>query len=161
MPHATGSVASRGARIAALVAVALTATACAAPLVVDPALYAADPRCAAIMLGIPDEVGGLSMRTTSSQATAAYGDEATIVVRCGVEPPGPSNERCVAIDTASAAQDWLVTERDDEWVAVAFGRTPAVEVTIPKARADQAVGELLGQLGPAAALADSNGLECR
>jgi len=113
------------------------------------------------MLGIPDELGGLSLRDTSSQATAAYGDEAMIIVRCGVEPPGPSSERCVAIETASASQDWLVTETDDTWIAVAFGRSPATEVTIPKIRADQAVGELLAQLSPAVSLADSNGLMCR
>ena len=154
-------VVGRGAPLTALIAAACALTACSAPLVVDPAPYAADPRCASVMLGIPDELGGLSMRATSSQATAAYGDEATIVVRCGVEPPGPSDERCVAIDTPSAAQDWLVSEDADAWVAVAFGRTPAMEVTIPKARADQAVGELLAQLGPASALADPNGLECR
>lgn len=146
-----------------LSALGMTATlaACSAPLVVEPAPYAADPRCASIMLGIPEEVGGLSLRATSSQATAAYGDEAIIVVRCGVEPPGPSNERCVAVETSGAAQSWLVTETEDAWVAVAFGRTPALEVTIPKARADQAVGEILGQFGESAVLADPNGLECR
>ena len=142
-------------------ALVLATSGCAAAVVVDPAPYAADPQCASVMLGIPDEVGGLSLRATSSQATAAYGEDAMIIVRCGVEPPGPSSERCVAIETASASQDWLVTETDDSWIAVAFGRSPATEVTIPKIRADQAVGELLAQLSPAVSLADSNGLMCR
>ncbi|MBC7299184.1 MAG: DUF3515 family protein, partial [Demequina sp.] len=66
---------------------------CTAPVVVEPAPYAGDPGCAAVMLGIPDEVGGLARLETSSQATAAYGDEPRIIVRCGVEVPGPSNER--------------------------------------------------------------------
>jgi len=142
-------------------ALVLASSGCTAAVVVDPAPYAADPQCASVMLGVPDEVGGLSMRATSSQATAAYGMEAMIIVRCGVEPPGPSSERCVAIDTASASQDWLVTETEDSWIAVAFGRSPATEVTIPKIRADQAVGELLAQFGPAVSLADPNGLMCR
>lgn len=139
----------------------LAVTGCASAVVVDPAPYAADPQCASVMLGIPDEVGGLSLRATSSQATAAYGDDAMIVVRCGVEPPGPSEDRCVAIETPSATQDWLVTEDDVSWTAVSFGRSPATEVVIPKIRADQAVGEILAQFGPAAALADANGLVCR
>jgi len=135
-------------------------TACAAPVVIDPAPYAADPQCASVMLGIPAVVGGLSLRPTSSQATAAYGASAMITVRCGVTPPGPSTERCVAIDTPSASQDWLVTENDTSWIAVSFGRSPATEVVIPKIRADKAVGEVLAQLSPAASLAKPNGLTC-
>ncbi|NTV38862.1 MAG: DUF3515 family protein [Demequinaceae bacterium] len=141
--------------------VLVAAPACTAPVVIDPAPYAADPQCASVMLGIPDEVGGLKLRPTSSQATAVYGKDAMITVRCGVEPPGPSSERCVAIDTAEASQDWLVTEDDTSWIAVSFGRAPATEVVIPKVRADQAVGEILAQFGPAVSQADSNGLACR
>jgi hypothetical protein len=135
-------------------------TACTAPVVIDPAPYAADPQCASVMLGIPEVVGGLSLRPTSSQATAAYGASAMITVRCGVEPPGPSTERCVAIDTPSASQDWLVTENNTSWIAVAFGRSPATEVVIPKIRADKAVSEILAQFSPAASLAKPNGLKC-
>jgi hypothetical protein len=135
-------------------------TACAAPVVIDPAPYAADPQCASVMLGIPEVVGGLSLRPTSSQATAAYGASAMITMRCGVTPPGPSTERCVAIDTPSASQDWLVTENDTSWIAVSFGRSPATEVVIPKIRADKAVSEVLAQLSPAASLAKPNGLTC-
>ncbi len=83
------------------------------------------------------------------------------MVRCGVEVPGPSSERCVAIDTPAAAADWLVLEEADVWRAVAFGRNPAMEVVIPKIRADQAVGEILAQFGPSATLAARTGLECR
>jgi hypothetical protein len=134
--------------------------ACAAPVAIDPAPYAADPQCASVMLGIPEVVGGLSLRPTSSQATAAYGASAMITMRCGVTPPGPSTQRCVAIDTPSASQDWLVTENDTSWIAVSFGRSPATEVVIPKIRADKAVSEVLAQLSPAASLAKPNGLTC-
>ena len=143
------------------VAVAAGLAGCAAPLVVEPAPYAADPVCARVMLGIPETLGGLALRATSSQATGAYGTESPIVVRCGVEVPGPSEERCVAIDTPSASADWLVYEEDDTWRAVTFGRSPATEVLIPKIRADQAVGELLALLSPATSLAERTGLECR
>lgn len=161
MHHTRDATRGRLARALVPCSAVLLLSGCTAAVVVDPAPYAADPQCASVMLGIPDEVGGLALRDTTSQATAAYGTDHMIVVRCGVEPPGPSSERCVAIDTPSASQDWLVTETDDTWIAVAFGRSPATEVTIPKIRADQAVGELLAQLSPAASLADSNGLECR
>ncbi len=139
----------------------LTVSGCTAPVVVEPAPYAGDPGCAAVMLGIPDEVGGLARYETSSQATAAYGDEPRIIVRCGVEVPGPSSERCVAIATPAASADWLGLEEDDVWRAIAFGRNPAMEVVIPKIRADQAVGEILAVFGPSATLADRTGLECR
>ena len=135
-------------------------TACTATVVIDPAPYAADPQCASVMLGIPQEVGGLSLRPTSSQATAAYGTSAMITIRCGVTPPGPSTERCVAIDTPSASQDWLVTENNTSWIAVSFGRSPATAVVIPKLRAVKAVSEVLAQLSPAASQAKPNGLTC-
>lgn len=139
----------------------LAVSGCTAPVVVEPAPYAGDPGCATVMLGIPDEVGGLARLETSSQATAAYGDEPRIIVRCGVEVPGPSSERCLAIDTPAASADWLVLEEDDVWRAIAFGRNPAMEVVVPKIRADQAVGEILAVFSPSATLADRTGLECR
>lgn len=139
----------------------LAISGCTAPVVVEPAPYAGDPGCAAVMLGIPDEVGGLARLETSSQATTAYGDEPRIIVRCGVEVPGPSGERCVAIDTPAASADWLVLEEDDVWRAIAFGRNPAMEVVVPKIRAEQAVGEILAVFSPSATRADRTGLECR
>ena len=134
---------------------------CSQPVVVDPAPYAADPDCARVMLAIPESLGGLEMRGTTSQATAAYGDEFVIVVRCGVEPPGPTTEGCTSVDVESGSQDWLVVDDGEQWRATSFGRSPAVEALIPKERADEAVGELLAELSGAAALAPSNGLECK
>ncbi|WP_062079132.1 DUF3515 family protein [Demequina globuliformis] len=134
---------------------------CAHPLVVDPAPYAADPDCAEVMLAIPDIVGGLDQRGTTSQATQAWGEEFPIVARCGVEPPGPTTEPCLAIATASANVDWLVEETEEDWVAVTFGRSPALELTVPKVRADDAVSEVLSAVSTAAARAPVNNLECR
>ncbi len=67
----------------------------------------------------------------------------------------------MAIDTPAASADWLVVEEADVWRATAFGRTPAMEVVIPKMRADQAVGEILAVFSPSATLAEPSGLECR
>ncbi|WP_084105377.1 DUF3515 family protein [Demequina sp. NBRC 110056] len=153
----------RRATIAALVATlaAPLLAGCAHAVVVEPATYAADPDCARVMLAIPEVVGGLEMRATTSQATQAWGDEFEILARCGVEPPGPTTEQCIAVETPAAQVDWLMAEQDDAWVAVTFGRSPALELTVPKIRADEAVGDVLAELSPAAALAPANGLECR
>jgi hypothetical protein len=113
------------------------------------------------MLAAPETLGGMPMRGTTSQATAAYGAEYPIVVRCGVEPPGPSTEACVVVTTGSTTLGWLVTEVGENWVAVSFGHSPAVEATIPTVRVDQALGDILAELTPSAARAPANGLECR
>ena len=141
-------------------AVALLAG-CTQALVVEPAPYAADPDCARVMLAMPPSVGGLDVRGTTSQATSAYGDEYPIVVRCGVEPPGPTTEACVAVAADGVDQDWVVVEDGDSWRAVAFGRSPALEVLIPSVRAQEAVGDVLAELSGPAALAPRNGLECK
>ncbi len=134
---------------------------CISALPVDPAPYAADPECARVMLAAPQTLGGLDIRATTSQATAAYGEEYPIIVRCGVEPPGPSTEACMVVTTGSTTLGWLVAEEGENWVAVSFGHSPAVEAIIPRVRVDQAVGDILAQLSPSAARAPLNGLECR
>ena len=152
----------RGVRAAVICgASAALLAGCSQPLVVDPAPYAADPDCARVMLAMPDSVGGLGVRGTTSQATSAYGGEAPIVVRCGVEPPGPTVDTCVAVDAETGTQDWLVVEETAQWRATSFGRSPAVEVLIPKTRAQDAVADLLAELSGPASLAPSNGLECK
>ena len=134
---------------------------CAPVIPVDPAPYAGDPECARVMLAAPESVGGLPLLATTSQATAAYGEEFPIIVRCGVEPPGPSADPCLVVSAGTNTLGWLVTETDDAWRAVSFGHSPAVEVTAPKVRVDQALGDVLSEVTPSAALAPLNGLECR
>lgn len=147
---------------AALIALALPLLAgCAQPLVVDPAPYAADVDCARVMLAMPETVGGLEGRATSSQATAAWGEDFPLVMRCGVEPPGPTTDQCVSIETSGATVDWLAVDEDDAWRTVTFGRSPAVELVVPKERAQDALGDVLAEVSAAAALAPLNGLECR
>lgn len=146
--------------LAASAAVA-TLAGCANPLVVDPAPYAADPDCARVMLAVPEVVGGLEYRETTSQATASWGEEFPLVMRCGVEPPGPSTDTCVAVETSGATVDWLIIDEGETWRSVTFGRSPAAELVVPKARAQEAIGDVLAEVSPAAARAPLNGLECR
>lgn len=148
-------------RVLSALAVAAALSACTQPYFVDAAPYAGDPACAEVMLAVPQTVGGLEYRVTTSQATASWGEEFAIVARCGVEPPGPTTDPCLSIAAGTTQVDWLVTEDEDVWVATTFGRSPALELTVPTARADEALGDVLAELAPASALAPRNGLECR
>ncbi|WP_062464374.1 DUF3515 family protein [Demequina soli] len=145
----------------ALALVALPLAGCATPLVVEAAPYAADPDCARVMLAMPDVLGGLDYRETTSQATASWGDEYPLVMRCGVEPPGPTTQECLSVDSGGTTVDWLVYDEGENWRTVTFGRSPAVELTVPKVRAQDAVGDVLAEVTLAAAKAPSNGLACR
>ncbi len=150
-----------GRTVLAALASAVMMAGCANPLIVDPAPYAADPDCARVMLSIPPVVGGLDQRAASSQATTAWGTDSPIVARCGVEPSGPTTDQCVAIETGDITVYWLIVDDGDNWRATVFGRSPALEMLVPKVRADQALGDVLGEVSVAAARARENGLECR
>ncbi|MDQ4502237.1 DUF3515 family protein [Sinomonas sp. ASV322] len=89
---------------AAVLAVSLAA--CSAPVSVDPAPDAANPACAPEMIALPDSLGTAALRKTTSQATAAWGDPAAVVLRCGVPTPGPTTDRCVTVNGV----DWVIRE---------------------------------------------------
>ena len=78
------------------------------------------------MLALPETIGDHDLRQTDSQSTAVWGDPAAAVLRCGVQPPGPSTERCVSADGV----DWLSVEEDENWRLTSYGRDPAVEVVL-------------------------------
>jgi hypothetical protein len=88
---------------------------------------ATDPDCAAVVVRLPDEVAGLAARETDAQGTGAWGTPASVLLRCGVEPPGPTTERCVSVDGV----DWIIDESDaPRYLFTTYGRTPAVEVLV-------------------------------
>lgn len=101
---------------------------------VAPAPHANDPACGVVLQLAPQELVGLERRTTTSQSSRAWGTTDPVVLRCGVEPPGPSTEQCVRVtDTTGRAVDWIAVEADDAWTFVTYGRIPAVEVVVPSA----------------------------
>lgn len=104
----------------------LSTAACASTASVEAAPEAADPACADVMLALPETIGDHDLRQTDSQSTAVWGDPAAAVLRCGVQPPGPSTERCVSADGV----DWLSVEEDENWRLTSYGRDPAVEVVL-------------------------------
>ncbi|MBG6223467.1 hypothetical protein IWX63_000015 [Arthrobacter sp. CAN_A2] len=109
-----------------LPAVALLAglTGCSSVVDVDPATDAANARCADVMIALPPTVAENEQRDTNSQATSAWGDPSRVVLRCGVDVPGPTTDPCVTVNDV----DWVVREGDPAWTATTYGRDPAVEV---------------------------------
>lgn len=109
---------------------------CARTIGVEVAPNAADPKCAEVMLAVPDELGpDLPKIQTNAQATAAWGEPgAAVTMRCGVDQVGPAAD-CQAVDSGDGtAVDWIVTtDGADTWSFVTYGREPAVEVIVPPA----------------------------
>src|SRR5699024_3496194 len=86
---------------------------------------------------MPDELAGAKKRNTTTQASRAWG-EPPITLRCGVEPPGPTTDRCVtAIDDSGESIDWVMREigepgvEENTWHFTTYGRDPAIEVIVP------------------------------
>lgn len=134
-------------RAALLLALTLGLGGCASSVLVQPGPYAPDPLCGEILLALRGDRFGFPERPVTAQATMAWGtDEAAIVVRCGVEPPGPTTDRCVGVISSDGTQiDWINPEVDSplipshadltvgSWTFITYGRIPAVEVTVPAA----------------------------
>lgn len=111
----------------AATALAAALTGCSATVSLDAATYANDPACAAVEVRLPDSVDGLSYRSTDAQSTAAWGDPASVLFRCGLEPVKVSALHCVT----AAGIDWLVDETNKPtYRFITFARTPAAEVII-------------------------------
>ena len=134
---------------------ALGGCASVVPVIVAP--YATDPTCASVVLALPTSLGeGLDRVDTDAQATAAWGDpRAAVVLRCGVEPLGPTTERCQSVETPQGPTiDWVVVEQDGRWTFTTYGRVPAVELTVPQAVTAQRSTSFVDLLGPAVAIAE-------
>lgn len=159
------------ARLSALAVAVLAVAGCASSVGVPAAPEAQDPDCARVILALPQSLGdGLERRQTTSQATAAWGTgDQVVVLRCGVEPPGPTTEQCVTMETASgAAVDWLVRAEStpagdptpaatdpaldpggSDWTFLTYGRDPAIEVQVPAAVVSERSTTFLDALVPA------------
>ena len=102
-------------------------TGCSATVSLEPADLANDPACAAVSVRLPDTVDGLSKRTTDAQATAAWGEPAAAILRCGLAPVEVSSLKCVTTSDV----DWLVDDsKAPSYRFITFARKPAVEVII-------------------------------
>ena len=129
-----------------LAAVVLGLTACAPIVPLNAADDAGNPACAEVIVRLPDAIDDNVKRETDAQGTGAWGNPATVLLRCGVAVPGPSTLLCVTLKGI----DWL---RDDSnapnYVFTTYGRDPAVEVIVDgdKASGTNALVELSNAVG--------------
>ena len=105
----------------------LTLSGCAATVNLEPAEDSNNPGCAEVMVRLPPQLGGLQERYTNAQATAAWGDPAAVLLRCGLEPVEVSTLPCVS----AAGIDWLVDDSlAPSYRFISYARFPAVEVVV-------------------------------
>lgn len=135
-------------RLSVAVAAAVTGLAlggCSPAVDVAPAADAANPACAPMMVALPDAIGDARLRKTNSQATAAWGDPSLVVLRCGVNVPGPTTDRCVSVNSV----DWVIKEGNPVWTLTTYGREPATEILMDPNKISSAT--VLADLSGAAA----------
>lgn len=100
---------------------------CSSTVAVDAAPNADDPRCAEVMVRLPDDLGDQHRRWTDAQSTAAWGDPPTVQFACGVPPLGPSELPCVTVDGV----DWVVDDsRAPLYRITTYGREPSVQLIV-------------------------------
>ena len=111
---------------AGLVATVLLAG-CSATVNLEAAPLANDPACAEITVRLPDAIGDQTKRVTNAQATGAWGEPSSVILRCGLEPVAVSNLTCVT----AGEVDWLVDDSQaPSYRFITFGRSPATEVIV-------------------------------
>lgn len=121
----------RTSRIPALAAAAslalLVLSGCSSTVVLEPAPDANNPDCAEVSVRLPQSVEGLEKRRTNAQATAAWGEPASVLLYCGVEVPSASTTRCIQVNDLY----WLVDGDDaPTYILTSYGREPAIDVVI-------------------------------
>lgn len=131
-------------------AAGLTLSGCAPAVDVPPAADAANPACAPMMVALPDAIGDAAIRKTNSQATAAWGDPSQVILRCGVNVPGPTTDRCVSVNDV----DWVIKEGNPVWTLTTFGRDPATEILLDPDKISSAT--VLADLSAAAVKVQAN-----
>jgi len=116
----------RRAGVAGVLALGLLLSGCAGIVPMEPASDANNPLCAEVSVRLGD-VAGLAKRETNAQATAAWGDPASILLTCGLEPPAPTTLPCISVNGI----DWVMDDSQMPiYIFTTFGRTPAVQVAL-------------------------------
>ncbi|MFT4281395.1 DUF3515 family protein [Microbacterium sp.] len=138
--------------IAALVVGASALSGCASTVSMKPAPEADSPDCAAVIVRLPDSVGGQPRHWTDAQATGAWD---SVLLTCGIPAPGPTELPCETVDGV----DWIIDNSEaPRYRFTTYGRSPAVEVyldyDVVSARA------VLSSLSPAVGMLPQTGDEC-
>ncbi|CAB4906371.1 unannotated protein [freshwater metagenome] len=99
---------------------------CAGIVPMTPAIDANNPLCAEVSVRLGD-VANLPKRETNAQATAAWGEPASILLTCGLEAPAPTTLPCISVNGV----DWIMDDsQKPTYIFTTFGRTPAVQVAL-------------------------------
>jgi Protein of unknown function (DUF3515) len=112
-----------------LVAIALAGSlsGCTAGVSLEAAPDSNNPACAEISVRLPAAVADQGKRVTDAQATGAWGNPTSVLLRCGLPAVEVSTLPCV---TASGV-DWLVDDsKKPSYRFITFARKPATEVII-------------------------------
>ncbi len=142
-----------------LAASVLVVSGCSSAVTVDAAPDATNPDCARALVAMPDTLAGQDKRETTAQATAAWGDPATIILKCGARVKEPVQDPCVRVNDVdwTLRQDGGAKESSEPsesssstsgtsvdqgqsldgtgtWTATSFGRSPAIQVTFDAAK---------------------------
>ena len=100
---------------------------CTQAVSLEAAEDANNPACAEVMVRLPAALGEHEIRYTNAQATAAWGNPAAVLLRCGLEPVEVSALPCVT----AGSTDWLVDESQaPNFRFISYATTPAVEVVV-------------------------------
>lgn len=112
---------------ASSLALIFSLSACAPTVNLEAAPLANDPACAEVIVRLPDVLAEQTKRLSNAQATAAWGNPAAVILRCGLEPLPVSSLTCVTAGDI----DWLVDDSAaPSFRFITFGRSPATEVIV-------------------------------
>ena len=115
-----------------LVVLPLLLTGCSPVVHLSPAEGANSVSCAELMVRLSDKVDGLARRSTDAQSTAAWGEPAAVIFRCGLPEVTVSALKCVN----EQGIDWLVDDSAaPSYRFITFGRNPASEVIVDSRKA--------------------------
>lgn len=116
----------RRAGVASVLSAGLLLAGCAAIVPMEPAIDANNPRCAGVIVRLGD-IADLAKRETNAQATAAWGEPASILLTCGLEAPGPTTMPCLSVNGV----DWIMDDsQKPTYIFTTFGRIPTVQVAL-------------------------------
>ncbi|GAB2699937.1 hypothetical protein BKA24_001873 [Microbacterium marinum] len=100
---------------------------CSSTVALEPPTDANDPRCADVMVRLPEVFEDHERRWTDAQSTASWGDPSAVIIACGVTPPGPSTLPCQTV----SGIDWIIDDTEAPMYRLTtYGRVPAIEILV-------------------------------
>lgn len=100
---------------------------CAATVTLDAAEDSNNPLCAEVMVRLPDQIAEFPQRYTNAQATSAWGEPVSLIIRCGLKEVTVSELPCVT----AGEVDWLVDDSQaPSYRFISYARNPAIEVVV-------------------------------